>query len=411
MQPHTLRRDDIKALSPADRSMICSVYLHRCLTFEQMYRFYYSKENPKLTYAKWHLKEMLEKDYLLEIPYLNGEEEDKAYFLAATGIVLAKRLFQIPSTFLLEAPDRCSAYSWHSKDLRLSPSKINHQIHLNTFALRFAERMGHGEMSYLDEKFMPCKDIYSMRARPDGKVLLPDQALYLELDMNTERMKSLKMKWDGYRTLVGTNDFYQESQKYPASVLFILDNVVRIEQRMKTVLQSLESSCIVNNFTPNFDFYIGTPDEMLDLSFQYLIPHAPFPLQRQAEEMLRLRHGFQSIPLPAEAHHSFDLFGKIEGQIYAIDAYDRVRGSVLSKMVTANGDGVLLSEAVEEPVRHLVIIDQWDLLLRDVELMKCQGMENNYYACIRDLETKPFEESLFRIDQFCKLKEVRISHV
>lgn len=410
MQPHTLRRDDIKALSPADRSMICSIYLHRCLTFEQMYRFYYSKESPKRTYANWHLKEMLEKDFLLEIPYQDEEGENKAYFLAATGIILAKRLFKIPSTVLPEAPDRCSAYNWHSKDLKLSPSKINHQIHLNTFALQFAERMGNGEMSYLDEKFVPCKDIYSMRARPDGKVLLPDQALYLEMDMNTERMKSLKMKWDGYRTFAGTNDFYQESQQYPSSVLFILDNVVRVEQRVKTVLQSLESSCVTDCFTPNFDFYIGTPDEMLDISFQHLIPHKPFPLQEWTNGVLHGRFDFQDIQLPKEAPHAFDFFGKIHGQIYAIDTYDRVRGSVLTKMITANRDGVLLGAAMGQPVRHLVITDQWDLLRRDVGLMKCQGMENNYYACIKDLETKPFREVLFRIDQFGNMKEGSISH-
>ena len=408
MQPHTLRRDDIKALSPADRSMLCSVYLHRCLTFDQMYQFYYSKENRKKTYANWHLREMIDKDFLLEIPYLTeAGEEDKAYFLAATGIVLVKRLFKIPSTFLPEAPDFCNAYSWHSKDLKLSPSKINHQIHLNTFALQFAERAnsyGSIQASYFDEKFIPSKDIYSMRARPDGKILLQDQALYLELDMNTERMRSLQMKWDGYRTLIGTNDFYQEMQTHPISVLFILDNVIRIEQRIKTVLQSLERSCLVDSFQPYFDFYIGTPEEMLDFSFQYLIPQAPFPVQEWIKNYVDHDSQFSPAACPEGKVNPYDFFGRINGQIYAIDTYDRIRGSVLSRIITANRDGVLLGDLMKEPVRHLVIADHWECLYRDVELMKCFGMENNYYTSIKDLETKSFEDAICRINRFGALE-------
>lgn len=400
MKPHVLRRNDIKALSPADRSMLCSVYLHRCLTFEQMYRFYYSKENSKITYAKWHLQEMLEKDFLLEIPYQSDTEENNAYFLSATGIVLAKRLFGIPSTCLPQAPDRCTAYHWHSKDLKLFPTKINHQVHLNTFALLFAERMGiEQNMSYLDEKFMLNKDIYSMRARPDGEILLPDQAIYLELDMNTERMKSLQMKWDGYRTLVRTNDFFQETQQYPVSMLFILDNVVRVDQRIKTVLQSLEKSCFVDAFNPGFDFYIGTPEEMLDLSFQYLIPHKPFELKKWVKDTLARRCGF--VPMnPPKENGPYDFFGKIGNQLYGIDTYDRIRGSVLARLVTANRDEVLFGEIAGESVHHLVIGDNMDRLKKDVELMKCYGMKSNFYANIKDLETKPFQDALFRLDEF-----------
>lgn len=397
---YKLRRDDVKSLSPADRSMICSIYLHRCLTFEQMYRFYYSKENQKRTYASWHLKEMMERHFLLEVPYMSGDGEDKAYFLDTTGVTLAKRLFKIPSTILPEAPDRCAAYDWHSRDLKLHHTKINHQIHLNTFALQFAERIGGGEMSYLDEKFVPCKDIYSLRARPDGEVILPNQSLYLELDMRTEQMKSLKMKWDGYRTLVNTNDFFQKSLDHPISVLFILDNVVRADQRARTVLQSLESSGFITNFSPRFDFYIGVPEEILDLSFQYLIPGKPFPLHPWADSVLHNRLGMRDLAMPDDTLTTYDFFGMVNDQIYAIDTYDHVRGSVLSKMITANRDGTLLGAAMGKPVRHLIVTDQWDLVQRDVALMKCYGMENNYYAHIKDLETKPFQEALFRIDHF-----------
>lgn len=408
MQPHTLRRNDIKALSHADRSMLCSVYLHRCLTFEQMYRFYYSKENRKKTYANWHLREMVDKDFLIEIPYLTETgEEDKAYFLAATGIVLVKRLFSIPSTFLPEAPDFCNAYSWHSKDLKMSPLKINHQIHLNTFALQFAERANQQEIqsSYFDEKFIPSKNIYSMRARPDGKILLSDQALYLEMDMNTERMKSLQMKWDGYRTLVGTNDFYQETLKHPISVLFILDHVVRVEQRIKTVLQSLERSCLLDSFQPNFDFYIGTPEEMLELSFNHLIPHEPFPLQKWVKSYLDHNPQFSYLNYPVGKESPYDFFGRINGRVYGIDTYDRLRGSVLSRIITANRDGVLLGDAMKEPVRHLVIADNPEQLHKDVELIKCFGMENNFYTSIKDLETKPFLDAICRIDHFGNFKK------
>lgn len=400
MRPHTIRRDDVKALSPADRSMLCSIYLRRCLTFGQIYRFYYQKERAKETYARWHLHEMLDKEYLMAVDYPERGETNTAYFLSATGVVLARRLFRIPSTKLPEAPNRCAGFDWHSSDLTIAPSKINHQIHLNTFSLLFAERAGELDYNYLDEKYIPTVYAYSMRSRPDAQIVLPNQTLYLEMDMNTESMADLEKKWLRYRVLVGTGDFYEKSLEAPAAVLFILDNITRPDIRTKTVLKSLEKSGFMDCISPTFDFYIGTPEEILDLSFKYLIPHTPFDLQTRVQSVLHNKYGFQPLPPLKGNFKRYDFFGKIGSQIYAIDTYDRMRGSVLAKTYLANRDGVLVNSAAGAPVKHLVITDNLDLLMQDITLMKCQGMKNNFYAQIKDIETTSLEESIFRVDAF-----------
>ncbi len=164
MRDYHIRRDDVKKLSPADRTILCSVYLHRFLTFAQML-MYYGRESPKTAYAAWHLRKLVEKGFLAPVEYGTNQT---GYFLTSAGVYLAKRLFGIPSTDIPEAPRRCTDYTWQAGDLRLHPSKMNHQEHLNTFAIRFAQQAEGMDWAYYDEKFVLNKNIFSTRARADA---------------------------------------------------------------------------------------------------------------------------------------------------------------------------------------------------------------------------------------------------
>ena len=396
MKDYHIRRNDVKRLSPADRTIICSVYLHRFLTFRQML-MYYAKESPKTTYASWHLRKLLEEGYLTPIPY--GHDQT-GYFLTPAGVYLAKRLFDIPSTELPEAPDRCHAYSWLPSNLKMHPSKLNHQEHVNTFAIQFAQRAEGMEWDYYDEKFVTNKAIYSTRARADALAEMENISLYFELDMNTEELRSLREKWEGYQTLCASNEFLDALERKPAAILFILDNDPCLIRRRRTVLKSLEKSGFLGSLGPQLEFYMGTPEEILDTVFQYILPEKVSPLFDRVKKALDI----QPRPFRCENAQPSDFYGTIDGDIWSVDVYDRVRGSVLRRIFLSNRDGLFMETAEEgRPVKHLVVTDDMETLMDDVKSINCQDMSRVYYADIRDLETKPFREALCQVNNFGKI--------
>ena len=403
MTPRKIRRDDVKALSPADRSMLCSTYLHCCMTGEQAYQHYYRVEREKRTYADWHIREMLTKGYLTEQQYTTKKGVETALFLTTTGVALAKRLFSIPSTELREAPDRCSGYDWKSHDLMLRPTKINHQVHLNEFSMCLAETLWDVDWSYYDEKYQQNKSIYSARARADAIAELPRNTLYLELDMNTERPAALREKWYGYQTLFNSNEFFQSAEEKKATILFVLDNVTRPEMRTRTVIRTLLESGLLSQFGSTVEFQVGTSSEMLRAAREIAVGTTP-QIVEQARKLLKERHGFREIkPIRVDGVPEYVLYASLGDDLYAVDFYDALRGSVLSKMLTANRDMVLLQEATGRKVKHLVVTNFSVELLRYANLIGCGGMLANHYADIQDLKALPFEKAVHKIDGFGRM--------
>lgn len=386
MKPQKIDRNDVKKLSPADRSMLCAVYLYRCLTFQQMYEIFYKKENEKSTYAAWHLKEMVESNYLMPISFLDAETGNEAYFLTTTGITLVKRLLDIPSTKIPGLPKTIRDYDWHSADLKLSLGKINHQIHLNTFALKFAEELNR-PFEYFDEKYVPDKDIYSMRARADGLAELPERSIYFELDMGTESMEALKSKWYGYQTLVNSHDFFETSQKKNGVILFILDNVKRPEIRKRTVLRSLADSQMLNLMSKSFDLYIGTPEEMLDFCRKELFPIERSSLYQRVEAVLKADSSLKILPQDHPDVDLCDFLCRRGDTILSIDVMDRVHASTLCKCLSANRDQVFLQDKFQLPVRHLTVTGDLEMLEKALQAVGGDGIQTSLLTHINDFES------------------------
>ena len=353
---------------------------------------YYGKESPKVTYAAWHLKKLVGRGFLTPITY--GASQT-GYFLTSAGIYLAKRLFAIPSTYLPEAPRRCLDYTWRAGDLKMHPSKLNHQEHLNTFAIKFAQAADGMGWAYFDEKFVPDKKIYSTRARADALAEMQSISLYFELDMNTERLLNLCEKWIGYRTLCASNEFLDALEQKPAAILFILDNDPKPDMRRKTVLKSLEQSGFLGWLGPNLDFYLGSADEILETTFQHILCKDSAFLQR-----VKAAIPLQEKIFSCEDVQSPDLYGEINGEMWSVDVYDRVRGSVLRRVLTSNSDRVFLTAAEGRPVKHLVVTNDPEGLKKDIVAINCQGLRDVYCADINDLETKPFQNALFQVNKF-----------
>ena len=85
-------------------------------------------------------------------------------------------------------------------DLKMNPKIINHQMHLNSFAMELASYAG-GQASfrYFDEKLMPPASNFMM---PDAMAELDNCYLFLEMDMGTEAKGRLAQKWNSYRTFL-----------------------------------------------------------------------------------------------------------------------------------------------------------------------------------------------------------------
>lgn len=399
MKPQKIDRNDVKKLSPADRSMLCAVYLYRCLTLQQMYEFFFKQENEKRTYAAWHLKEMVEKNYLTPISFLDDGTGNEAYFLTTTGVSLVKRLLDIPSTRLPGLPQTIRDYDWHSADLKLSPGKINHQVHLNSFALRFARELAR-PFEYFDEKYVPNKDIYSMRARADGLAELPERSIYFELDMGTESIDALKAKWYGYQTLVNSHDFFEASQKKNGVILFILDNVKRPEIRKRTVLKSLADSQMLNLLSKSFDLYIGTPEEMIGFCREELFPSKRSKLYERVETTLEKSPSIQILPQDHPEVSPCDFLCRCGDSVLSIDVMDRVHASALCKCLSSNRDQIFLQDKYRLPVRHLTVTEDLDMTEKSLQIVDGDGIQSSLLTYITDFESGNILSHAYSLNKF-----------
>ena len=120
-------------------------------------------------------------------------------------------------------------------DLKMNPKIINHQMHLNSFAMELASYAG-GQASfrYFDEKLMPPASNFMM---PDAMAELDNCYLFLEMDMGTEAKGRLAQKWNSYRTFL--NDPAGFYRKKRVVMLFIIDGVKNVELRKRNVTAGL----------------------------------------------------------------------------------------------------------------------------------------------------------------------------
>lgn len=406
MNPRKIVRDDIKKLTPADRSVLCALYLYRCLTLEQMRIYFYAKENSKLTYAEWHLKKLIDQAFVQEAVY--GQQQ-KAYFLDTTGIIVAKRLFEIESTVCVGAPNRCKDYDWKSKDLHLHWTMLNHQITLNEFALQFSEMatLLNVEYEYFDEKYNTNKMFFSCRARPDAVIQLKNRTLYIEMDLNTENKACLMRKWDRYRILTNTKEMSDMMDTKPADIIFITQNAINPDVRRRNVIRSIESN-FLDCLSGKLNMHIGTQEEMLDYIFSALA----VPNQERKSEQMDLLYKQKAVILeplpPIQMVPSYGYRVSINNTELLLDFYEIPDGSIWNKAAMSNKNEMLINCALGRRIPYVIVCSDFNRAILDFKKAGCFDMNSLYFVNRNALSDHTLLSSLQKIDSFGKEQQAQI---
>ncbi len=251
----------IEKLSDRDYDALNAIYDFRCLTYEQIYELVY-KYNAKTgeinneTYSKRKLKQFLEMKFITET-ILYDKDIPPIYQLTTQGINALKKYKNWPSNYYDEHKKILSRGYLVESELNVKERFMAHQYNLNKFVINL-EKLFKGEnFKYEDEKHLES----FVGIRPDGVFTLDNMVFFLEMDMGTENEKQLKEKWDHYRKFLSSNEFIlRERQIY---VLFIVDGIVRINQRISMIKNTLYSN-FVDCFDKEIEIFVNTPGELMD---------------------------------------------------------------------------------------------------------------------------------------------------
>ncbi|MDE7246239.1 MAG: replication-relaxation family protein [Oscillospiraceae bacterium] len=277
----------IAGMTPADKAALLAVYQHRCLSKDLLSKYLYGPAGLPGEIACHKIDAMLLDGLLEPVRYGEGEKLE-AFFLTTLGVktvesIYGNELFQMYKRG--KANVRLPGYA----SLIMTPTNINHQMHLNQFGLEFESyTKGLSPYRYYDEKFMPPASDFMM---PDGMIELPDRLLFLEMDMGTESSGRLAQKWNSYRMFLNDpKGFYQGR---PVTMLFLIEGVKNPRLRQQNTMRVLMRH-LGNRVRDGFEAYFDTPENCHRI-IQTKFLSADTPMKAERERILKMLqdiHGF-----------------------------------------------------------------------------------------------------------------------
>lgn len=231
--------------------IISYIYQLRVLTYYEIYDYLFKPYGLSDSYCHKIIKEMVSEKLLEK----NGLRKNESYyFVTLAGLKLIKEngLIHIGSDSPSSAPDLLPAHK-----VKIHEVLVNHQTSLNHFVLEYASKTD-SKFSYYDEKFV--SQVFP-GARPDGLIREGQRLLFLEMDMNTEDKRALNRKWENYRTLIGSESFF--NIRYPSLIVFILGGNISDRSNRKSFLRKQILENIGDHISPKKNVIIGTEKELL----------------------------------------------------------------------------------------------------------------------------------------------------
>ena len=390
----------IESLSAIDKRVLCAIYWHRCLTAPLAYTYFYSKKYKKPQYAARKFAAMQAWGLIEPVEYT---AEDPAFFLTTLGIKTVQFLMGISDVDQERLMKK-------SKDIKMHPQNINHQMHLTEFALMFMDRAGKTiPYEYKDEKFM---DRY-VSIRPDGLIELEKYSIFLEMDMGTEATVDLMKKWVNYREFLTSGKFY--NQKKPIVVLFILQNVRNVELRRKTVLKSI-GKALLDCMGPKFDIYIDAPEQLLQTLFdKYILEDGAYNDHMHEIRGALRSHGFSlssgdvaksftsgtTYPFYARKLNPQKKIVSQDGQPqeYFIDTFFLRPASVLRNAFHHCGCLSEMKMKLGRKIPLVIFVPDEEILISDLKVLGELFTEDTFFVSLKRLSNNCFYEALFQIDK------------
>lgn len=401
--PIKARPETLAMMTAADKKALMAIYRHRCLNEPLLQKYFYQGEPGRFTLAR--LRDFNTHGLLDIVEY--EASEYPAIFLSARGIQTLRELYDIPVYTLNEKGKRKREIQ-RAGDLKMPEILLNHQMHLNEFALAIEEKIaGKVEYEYQDNKFIDA----CTYAQPDGIFVLPNCDLFLEMDMAHERMAELCNKWAHYRNYLAAKEHYLKRPK-KIVVLFATENLKPggLAMRRKSVLKSL-SKTIFDLFGRDFDCYIGPSSELVDIAAKLaLSQEEPLPdLPPGLGFKLSYPDSVREIcGEPYLYMRKLDENGKVlvqdgRPQHFFLEDYTTGAVSVLKRAASFPATVSLLRPKLKRDIPLLVLVTDEKSILRDLSAVDSLGVDNVYFTTEKRLREKSFPEALFHIDQLGRL--------
>lgn len=391
-------------LNQREIAIMSYLYQFRILTVEQIHQKWWSKsgidgESSQLRSCKDKLRKFMTRTGYISMSY--SSDKTQCYVQLTAQGILALRSLPVLFIGTRQRPFQKGDILSPSR-LFLHPRLFTHQTALNQFVLNFERQELPVSWTYYDEK-LASKILPGIR--PDGILHIEDTYYFLEMDMDTERDRALKTKWEHYREFLNSPTFHNLVGKI--RVLFIA-NCYSPHCRASRV-RTLTFDSLFDKFSGKFDAYFGSPDEMLDIISRYtyeeeLMDRSMIPYMQTLERLgydvkmsTELKHDFSDM--------AFTMFIKTKkedtgsNEFFVCD-FRYVSSSVLHDIYDWHGTLLRMKEKTGRVIPYLVICESFEkcvsaLMTADVDL----DNTDVFYTTIDRLRTMLFCKALVRLDR------------
>lgn len=413
--------DTLEKLSSIEIEALYSIYLHRCLTYKQIYKIHFlkmfetAKDFEGIILEKWKQLGLVKLIYFKHNNYV--------LFLTTRGVDILRIEYDFPSNLLDDNKQVIQRGYFRANELEMHPRLINHQVYLNQFVLDFKRYSNiidnqygtnlYNKLRYYDEKHISS---YST-IRPDGLISLMDIDFFVEMDMSTESKKQLEEKWERYRKYISSKDFKSIRAENKIVVLFVIENSKDLEKR-KNLVKLTASQLLLDKFDSQyFDLYVGSSKELLNIVFNDILPSLECRSQNRnsllsifAREDFLVSHGynikrrFENIDYDyyiRKINENGSL--KLEGDRpieFLVDDYRTNSMSTLCKISYHMKNNTLFKASYNRDMPLLVIVDSVKNIFNDLELIDFDFDRNSlvYFALIEDMLEKNIKDCIFQMD-------------
>lgn len=402
----------IASLTETDKRVLESIYLMRCLDETILLDMFYGPEGRSADYVKRRIRKFVNHGVLEKMKY--GAEKP-ALFLTAIGVSLIKDFLTIPDEIFLREKKKTLFGVYAANELKLDIRMIAHQIAMGRFVADFQQKMSDRNIpwTYLGEKYLSRYETF----RPDGLLRIGNEDFFLEMDMNTEKKRQLRQKWDRYRRYVNSDEYFQRERN--VKILFITNNAKNPELKSRRVRNLLFEE-IIDVITPDFDFYVGDSETLINTLYSKLTPGSSYILEElpdirstlgacgfSVSEGGKLSYLTDNIPfdfyIRKVTNQKKILIEDGVPQEYFVDVARGMPMSVIKKISYFERLSSMFELAAKRPIRYVVLVDDEKEFYLNLKEMNLTVIPNVFFTTLARLKSMQFYEALYQYDMFGSL--------
>lgn len=214
---------------------------------------------------------------------------------------------------------------------------------------------------------------------------------------------------------MNTTEFRSSSSRI--IVLFILNCPKDTLQARKNLVRSTIYETLIDAFDDRFDVYIGSRGELLNATFDKILPlsmNSYFFDEAVMENLMAKRHGFtvgygdKLKKVFYDASYGYyvrqinrnNRISIVDGKVqeFLFDEYFFSPISVLNKLVYLKKNSSLFKLNYKREISYVILVANMKSMYTDLAITGLTNMPNIYFTTIERLSYMPFYEALFTYD-------------